>query len=68
MATLEKYADKRSGTYSGGNKRKLCLAIALVGSPQFAVLDEPSAGVDPAAGESYGTLYPLFSPTIKRLL
>ena len=49
MATLEKYADKPSGTYSGGNKRKLCLAIALVGSPQFAVLDEPSAGVDPAA-------------------
>ena len=34
---------------SGGNKRKLSLAIALIGNPSFVVLDEPSAGVDPAA-------------------
>jgi len=48
-ADLEPYADRPCGRYSGGNKRKLSLAIALVGDPTFAVLDEPSAGVDPAA-------------------
>jgi len=37
------------GDLSGGNKRKLSLAISLVGNPEFIVLDEPSAGVDPAA-------------------
>ena len=35
--------------YSGGNKRKLMLAVALCGDPTLAVLDEPSAGIDPAA-------------------
>ena len=30
---LTKYADKLSGTYSGGNKRKLSTAIALIGHP-----------------------------------
>ena len=49
QAGLGEYADRRCGTYSGGNKRKLSLAIALVGDPPMAVLDEPSAGVDPAA-------------------
>merc|ERR1711871_487771 len=34
---------------SGGNKRKLSLCIAILGNPSLAVLDEPSAGVDPAA-------------------
>ncbi|KAJ1492484.1 P-loop containing nucleoside triphosphate hydrolase protein, partial [Baffinella frigidus] len=37
------------GKYSGGNKRKLCMAIAFMGDPSLVVLDEPSAGVDPAA-------------------
>lgn len=30
---LQQYADKPSGTYSGGNKRKLSTAIALIGHP-----------------------------------
>eukprot|EP00605_Chrysophyceae_sp_TOSAG23-4_P001018 GSChrysophyteH1.ASY1.ANO1.1119.1 assembled CDS len=34
---------------SGGNKRKLSLAIALIGSPKIVILDEPTAGVDPTA-------------------
>lgn len=49
MADLASYADRPCGTYSGGNKRKLQLAIALCGDPRLTVLDEPSAGVDPAA-------------------
>ena len=49
MVGLEAYAKKRTDTYSGGNRRKLSLAIALVGNPPLLFLDEPSAGVDPAA-------------------
>ena len=43
------HADKPCGTYSGGNKRKLSLAVALVGRPAVVFLDEPSTGMDPVA-------------------
>jgi len=46
---LTKYADRQSGTYSGGNKRKLSVALALVGEPEIVFLDEPSTGMDPEA-------------------
>jgi ABC-type multidrug transport system ATPase subunit len=46
---LTQYADKPCGTYSGGNKRKLSLGMALLGSPSVVILDEPSAGMDPDA-------------------
>jgi len=42
-------ADKPTDGYSGGMKRKLSLAIALIGSPPTMLLDEPSAAVDAAA-------------------
>ncbi|CAL7936973.1 unnamed protein product [Xylocopa violacea] len=34
---------------SGGTKRRLCVALAFLGSPKLVILDEPGAGVDPAA-------------------
>ena len=46
---LKEHRNKFAGTLSGGNKRKLGVAIALLGNPPIVLLDEPSAGMDPAA-------------------
>ena len=43
------YKDKVSGTLSGGNKRKLSVAIAMICNPPIILLDEPSTGMDPEA-------------------
>lgn len=40
---------RQTSTYSGGNKRKLSTAMALVGGPPLVFLDEPTTGVDPAS-------------------
>ena len=44
---LVKYANTRCETYSGGVRRKLSTAIAMVGNPPILLLDEPTTGVDP---------------------
>lgn len=46
---LADHRDKPSGTLSGGNKRKLSVAMATLGNPPIILLDEPSAGMDPEA-------------------
>uniref|UniRef100_A0A8C4VMZ8 ABC transporter domain-containing protein n=1 Tax=Gopherus evgoodei TaxID=1825980 RepID=A0A8C4VMZ8_9SAUR len=46
---LVKYGEKYAGNYSGGNRRKLSTAIALIGSPPVVFLDEPTTGMDPKA-------------------
>ena len=46
---LTEFKDKISGTLSGGNKRKLSVAIALICNPPIILLDEPSTGMDPEA-------------------
>lgn len=46
---LGQYADRVCDSYSGGNKRKLSVAIALVGEPPAVLMDEPSTGMDPGA-------------------
>ena len=44
---LDKYSNVNVMNLSGGNKRKVQLAIALLGNPAIVLLDEPSTGVDP---------------------
>ncbi|KPJ11059.1 ATP-binding cassette sub-family A member 13 [Papilio machaon] len=46
---LTKYRDVRSGLLSGGNKRKLCTAIAFMGRTPLVLLDEPTSGMDPGS-------------------
>lgn len=46
---MTKYEHRLAGTYSGGNKRKLSVAIAMLGNPPIVFLDEPSTGMDPEA-------------------
>lgn len=46
---LSQYRGKQAGSLSGGNKRKLQVAIAIIGNPPIVLLDEPSAGMDPEA-------------------
>jgi ABC-type multidrug transport system ATPase subunit len=46
MFKMHAFIDNFSEKLSGGSKRKLCLAIALVKNPQMLVCDEPCAGID----------------------
>ena len=48
VVELTKDLDKRVSGYSGGMKRRLSLAIAMLGNNDILILDEPTVGVDPA--------------------
>lgn len=44
---IEKYCDRRISSFSGGTKRKLNTAMAMIADPYIIFLDEPTTGVDP---------------------
>jgi ABC-2 type transport system ATP-binding protein len=44
---LDDFADRRNSTYSGGQRRRLDVALGVIHSPQVIFLDEPTAGLDP---------------------
>ena len=55
--TLSKYTDKLAGRLSGGNKRKLSVAISMICNPPIVLLDEPSTGMDLKQDDLCGLLF-----------
>jgi ABC-2 type transport system ATP-binding protein len=47
--SLTEAAGRRAGTYSGGMRRRLDIAMSLIGTPSVVFLDEPTTGLDPEA-------------------
>jgi ABC-2 type transport system ATP-binding protein len=56
LAGLDDKADARVRTLSGGQRRRLDLALALIGDPDLIFLDEPTTGFDPSARRSAWSL------------
>jgi len=53
FARLTEFTDRRAGRLSGGMKKKLGLACALIHSPKILYLDEPTTGVDPVSRREF---------------
>ena len=53
---LTEQADQRVGRLSGGQRRRLDVAIGIVGRPELLFLDEPTVGFDPAARREFHDL------------
>ena len=60
LTSITSYLDRKAGQFSRGMKQRLGLAVALVGSPDVLILDEPTFGLDPSGMKNV-------RDTIKRL-
>jgi ABC-2 type transport system ATP-binding protein len=49
LLDLQEAADRKTGTYSGGQRRRLDIAMGMIHRPQLLFLDEPTTGLDPQA-------------------
>ncbi|QBD75896.1 ABC transporter ATP-binding protein [Ktedonosporobacter rubrisoli] len=56
MVNLEREADRKLPTYSGGMKQRIGIAQALLNDPELLLVDEPTAGLDPAERVRFRTL------------
>jgi ABC-2 type transport system ATP-binding protein len=56
MVGLSELADQKIATLSGGQRRRLDVAIGIVGRPELLFLDEPTAGFDPHARREFHDL------------
>ncbi|TYP87068.1 ABC transporter ATP-binding protein [Blastococcus xanthinilyticus] len=53
---LTEHADRKIGTLSGGQRRRLDVAVGIIGRPELLFLDEPTAGFDPQARRDFHEL------------
>jgi ABC-2 type transport system ATP-binding protein len=56
IVQLEQVADRKLPTYSGGMKQRIGIAQALLNDPELLIVDEPTAGLDPAERVRFRTL------------
>ena len=66
IVQLEQVADRKLPTYSGGMKQRIGIAQALLNDPELLIVDEPTAGLDPAERVRFRTL--LASLTSNRVI